>query len=406
MKKLLEDNKTKFIKEKNELEIKLKEALNKNENTLSNLNNLKEKESEEIAKLRNELEQKNIKLKILEKTNANQKILNNRLSEYEDYNKKLEKSNKELNQKVKNLTEEKEKLIQEKNDLINNLNNNNNYNNTVNNTNVDNSYTLNKMYEMEEELESLKIKNKNILSELKDERNKNEEFLLKIEKLEKRNKNEYDIDNRNEDIMKDNEEIEEMKKKYEDALKDCDNYKMINEKLLRDNNEKQKIIDEYDNLINDNDKDNLKREIENLKDIITEKESDNKELIDTNIKLESELRKYRRKEKNPFNLGSPLSEEFRGQKLEDGRYSMGAKEARAERYKKMVMDYENQIGNDQSQLNMLKSDIKTLRNKLKEKEKDIKEMKQLIEAGYKGYNPSNKAQKEAVKKLKEFLDKE
>lgn len=72
---------------------------------------------------------------------------------------------------------------------------------------------------------------------------------------------------------------------------------MINEKLLKDNNEKQKIIDEYDNLINDNDKDNLKKEIENLKYIIEEKESDNKELIDTNIKLEGELKKFRRKEK-------------------------------------------------------------------------------------------------------------
>jgi hypothetical protein len=254
-----------------------------------------------------------------------------------------------------------------------------------------------------------------IEEELKDEKNKNEELLLiiknkdkKIEKLENRNKDEYDNDNdnRRDDIMKDNEEFEELKKKCEDALKDCENYKMINEKLLKDNNEKQKIIDEYDNLINDNDKDNLKKEIENLKYIIEEKESDNKELIDTNIKLEGELKKFRRKEKNPFSMGSPLSEEFRGQRLEDARFSMGAKEARAERYKKMVMDYENQIGNDQSQLNMLKSDIKTLRNKLKQKEKDIKDMKQLIETGYKGYNPSNKVQKEAVKKLKEFLDKE
>ena len=35
------------------------------------------------------------------------------------------------------------------------------------------------------------------------------------------------------------------------------------------------------------------------------------------------------------------------EKLNDGRYSMGAKETnKAEKYKKMVMDYENQIGND------------------------------------------------------------
>ena len=41
-----------------------------------------------------------------------------------------------------------------------------------------------------------------------------------------------------------------------------------------------------------------------------------------------------------------------------------------------------------------------------EKEKSLREIKQLIEIGYKGINPSNKAQKEAVKKLKEYLDNE
>ena len=95
------------------------------------------------------------------------------------------------------------------------------------------------------------------------------------------------------------------------------------------------------------------------------------------------------------------------QKGDDFRYSMGAKEnIRLEKYKKMALDYENQIGNDLSQMNMLKSDIKSLKNNLKEKEKTIREMKQLIEIGYKGINPSNKAQKEAVKKLKEYLDNE
>ena len=85
---------------------------------------------------------------------------------------------------------------------------------------------------------------------------------------------------------------------------------------------------------------------------------------------------------------------------------MEAKESRAEKYKKMAMDYENQIGNDLSQMNMLKSDIKSLKNKLKENEKNLREIKQLIQIGYKGINPSNKTQKEAVKKLQEFLNKE
>ena len=173
---------------------------------------------------------------------------------------------------------------------------------------------------------------------------------------------------------------------------------------MKDNNEKQKIIDEYEILNSNSEKDLLNKEIENLKYIINERDSDIKELKEKNIKLESELKKFERKEKNPFMLESPLSEEFRTNN--DGRHSLGAKDARAEKYKKMVMDYENQIGNAQSQLNMLKSDIKNLRSKLKQKEKDIKEIKQLIENGYKGCNPSNKAQKEAIKKLQEYLEKE
>ena len=140
-----------------------------------------------------------------------------------------------------------------------------------------------------------------------------------------------------------------------------------------------------------------------------EKESQNKDLLEKNRLLEKELKKYRREEKterNPFKKGNKLSEEFGFQKGDDFRYSMGAKESRAEKYKKMAMDYENQIGNDLSQMNMLKSDIKSLKAKLKEKEKSLREIKQLIEIGYKGINPSNKAQKEAVKKLKEYLDNE
>lgn len=291
------------------------------------------------------------------------------LPESEEYNKKLEKINKELSEKVRNLKEEKEKLIKEKNDINNN-----------------------KMRELEEELESLKIKNNNYLSDLKEEREKNEELLLLI-------KNKDGNENIN-NIKK----FEEMKKMCEDALKDCENYKMINEKLMKDNNEKQKIIDENEKLYSNNEKENLNKEIENLKNIINEKDSDNKELIEKNIKLESELKKFKRKEKNPFSIESPLSEEFRTKNIDEGRHSLGAKDAKAEKYKKMVMDYENQIGNDQSQLNMLKSDIKNLRSKLKEK--DIKEIKLLIESGYKGYNPSNKAQKEAVKKLHEYLEKQ
>ena len=172
-------------------------------------------------------------------------------------------------------------------------------------------------------------------------------------------------------------------------------------------NDKNKNIDEneeYINLVEENN--NLNKSLANIKDILSEKENENKELREKIIQLENQLKNNKeiKTERNPFKNGPGFSNEFEIQKGEN-RYSMGAKENRAEKYKKMVMDYENQIGNDLSQMNMLKSDIKVLKNKLKDKEKDLREIKQLIQIGYKGINPSNKSQKEAVKKLQEYLNK-
>ena len=59
------------------------------------------------------------------------------------------------------------------------------------------------MNELEEELKTLKVKNKNYLSELKDEKKKNEELLSLIKNKDR------DIDNN----INSREEFEEMKKK-------------------------------------------------------------------------------------------------------------------------------------------------------------------------------------------------
>ena len=201
------------------------------------------------------------------------------------------------------------------------------------------------------------------------------------------------------------EEFEEMKKKLEDIQKDCENYKIINNKLLEENSEKQKNIDELNNYYEENQ--NLNKKIDNLKELLLEKENENKDVNQKYMELEIQLKKYKKEDKNSFKKNAnPFKEEFEIEKEKEYRFSMGAKESKAERYKKMVMDYENQIGNDLSQMNMLKSDIKNLKFKLKEKDKILKEIKQLIETGYKGCNPSNKTQKEAIKKLQEYLKNE
>ena len=127
-------------------------------------------------------------------------------------------------------------------------------------------------------------------------------------------------------------------------------------------------------------------------------------LREKNFKYENEL-KNRKTEKNPFKVGD-MGLGLEPVKKEEARYSLGAREAKAEKYKKMVLDYENQKTNDLNQMNMLKADIKNLKNKIKEKEKKFGEIKILIETGYKDINGKNKTQKDAIKRLKELLNED
>ena len=124
-------------------------------------------------------------------------------------------------------------------------------------------------------------------------------------------------------------------------------------------------------------------------------------LKEKNSKYENEIKNFRKTEKNPFKVGDL---ELDPVKKEEARYSLGAKEARSEKYKKMLLDYENQKTNDLNQMNMLKADIKGLKNILKEKEKKLGEIKVLIETGYKDISGKNKTQKDAIKRLKEIID--
>ena len=329
-----------------------------------------------------------MKISNFEKKINDENKLKSQLEQYKNSNNKNLEIINELKEKIKDLTTQNEKLTKEKNQKESNNNNN------IMNTELDNSYTLNKISELEEEIEKLKTENNKNLSELKNQSKKIEELNEIIKNKDKeleQNKNKEinanNIINEDSSQLLHKVNIEE----YEKMKKDCDNFKIINNKFLED-------IDEKD------------KNISSLKDTILEKDTLNKELTQKLKKLENELKIYKREdntERNPFKKGKILNEEFGLQKGDDFRYSMGAKEnMRLEKYKKMALDYENQIGNDLSQMNMLKSDIKSLKNNLKEKEKTIREMKQLIEIGYKGINPSNKAQKEAVKKLQEYLKNE
>ena len=209
---------------------------------------------------------------------------------------------------------------------------------------------------------------------------KNEEL---ISKLQEKNKEIEIYKNKNTEENTKNEEYEKLKQEYESIRKDCENYKKINDKLLEETYKKEKKISEKEA-----EKEALNKSLE----ILREKQ----------FKIENEL-KNRKTEKNPFKFGD-LGLGLEPVKKEESRYSLGAKEARAEKYKKMVLDYETQKTNDLNQMNMLKADIKGLKSKIKEKEKKLGEIKVLIETGYKDINGKNKTQKDAIKRLKELLN--
>ena len=216
--------------------------------------------------------------------------------------------------------------------------------------------------------------------------NKNQELISKLEEKEKHFE-EYKILN-NDDSSKilqnlNKDEYNTLKKKYDDLLKDCENYKKINDNLLEQNNKNNKKILEF----------NIERETLNKSlELLKQK----------NEKINDELKSYRKTEKNPFKLNEEMN--LDNEKKEEKRYSLGGKETRTEKYKMMMLDYENQNKNDLKQLNMLKADIKGLKSKLKDKDKFIGDIKQLIQVGLKGINGGNKTQKEAIKKLKDIFN--
>ena len=224
------------------------------------------------------------------------------------------------------------------------------------NEDINTSFAREKISELEENNDALKKKNEEILLQLEKEKEKNKE-----------NKNEeYDL----------------LQEKYQNALKDCENFKKINDKLINENIKNKEILSQCDK-----ERENMNKSLELLKQ--------------KNSKYENEIILFRKTEKNPFGFGGlgldPVNKD-------EFRYSLGPKEAKAEKYKKMILDYETQNKNDLNQMNMLKDEIKGLKKKLKEKTKDWEEIKNLVEIGYKGINGGNREQKDAIKKLKDILN--
>ena len=366
-------NKELIINDLNKKLLSFNEELNKNQEKVDKANQTEEnfiiKYEQEIKALKN----------IIETNKKNNEDSYNSINIYLDQIKSLKeelsKKNKEIKEKEKN-AQSHQKSIEELNNKIMQYEINNKSLEKINSelkiqlnnkeeNDLNDSDTRIKMNELEEKNEALKAKNDELISKL-EENNKVIEIYKNKEIEENKIKEEY----------------EELKQKYEEVNRDKDNFKRINDMLLEESNQNKKMISDLEQ-----EKEALNKSFELLKK--------------KNSKVENEQKNFRKTEKNPFKIGDLELDPI---KKEEARYSLGAKEARAEKYKKMLLDYENQKTNDLNQMNMLKADIKGLKSKLKEKEKKLGEIKVLIETGYKDISGKNKTQKDAIKRLKEIIN--
>ena len=358
------------IKEMNQKLFSLNDEVNENQQKFNENNNFNKNDQNEINELKNTIE-KNYKI-----INENKMNINKYISQIKELKEQLEQKNTKINEIQKTNQLNQLTIDDLKNKLQQNEINNKNFekmnselkielNQKKENEDINTSFVREKISELEENNDALK--------------KKNEELLLK---LDEKNKEIEAYKNRNPEENNNKEQYELLQEKYKNALKDCENYKIINDLLVNENNKNKEILSEYDK-----EKETMNKSLELLKQ--------------KNAKYENEIKLFRKTEKNPFNIGSLELDPI---KKEEFRYSLGAKEAKTEKYKKMILDYETQNKNDLNQMNMLKEDIKGLKNKLKEKKRMVDEIKNLIETGYKGINGNSKTQKDAIKKLKDILN--
>ena len=359
-----------IIKEMNQKLFSLNDEVNENQQKFNENNNFNKNDQNEINELKNTIEKNN---KII---NENKMNTNKYISQIKELKEQLEQKNTKINEIQKTNQLNQLTIDDLKNKLQQNEINSKNFekmnselkielNQKKENEDINTSFVREKISELEENNDALK--------------KKNEELLLK---LDEKNKEIEAYKNRNPEENNNKEQYELLQEKYKNALKDCENYKIINDLLVNENNKNKEILSEYDK-----EKETMNKSLELLKQ--------------KNAKYENEIKLFRKTEKNPFNIGSLELDPI---KKEEFRYSLGAKEAKTEKYKKMILDYETQNKNDLNQMNMLKEDIKGLKNKLKEKKRMVDEIKNLIETGYKGINGNSKTQKDAIKKLKDILN--
>ena len=157
-------------------------------------------------------------------------------------------------------------------------------------------------------------------------------------------------------------------------------------------------------------KQNIENEVENLNEIIKEKEKEIEE-------LKEEVDKY--KKNNSFSTNNKKDSSMHlqgiGDVFKNERLSLVGEGTDQEKIERLVMklkEYKNESETNQELIKILKEDHKNMKAKLANFEtfggkiKDYNEFIKLFNICLKDYKPKKKEQKEALAKLREHLKKE
>jgi hypothetical protein len=287
--------------------------------------------------------------------------------------------------------------------------------NNLEDENHNNALEMEKIKELEKQLEQARNECELNFNELKIKQNENQKLLNVIKSKEKENEelqnelaNNYGGENDhnfgaggNNFNIQSNEQIDKLEK-------EINNYKSINNKILQENTQlKEKI-----QLIQSGQDEGLIITIDNLKDELKDKALQIQKLIEENNLLRNNNNNNNNKnneEEKEIDLNKNIGNEHNP--FRKSVNSTGLNDAdKIKLYKEQIKEYKMTNESDKIQIKTLKEDIKLMKTKIKDLEtfggqvKNMTEFIALLNQALLNYKPKKKEQKDALDKIVNILN--
>ena len=420
--------------------LEVKQEKDQLQSKISILENMNYNNQQQIEQL------KNINNKLNSQINSFNSVMNSQMSQSKNQNKEneqqiimLKQKNDELqknlmeslnsetnyNNKINKILQEKNNLLKENVELKKEINNLKDNINELENENHKNILKLSKIGELEKQLkqardecnlnfEELKEKgkeNQNLLDLIKTKELENEQLKQKLAHYGGGEEMNLDLENNiNIEVNKVGEELKreivEQNKQIEVLKKEIENYKGINNKILKENTQ----LKEKMQLIQSEDNDGLIVTIENLKDEIKDKNLQIEKLIEENNIQRMNIKKNTMK-KDEDEKEIDLNNKHEHNPFRTTINSAGLSDAdRIKLYKEQINELKITNESDKIQIKILKEDIKNMKAKIKDLEtfggqmKDLNEFISVLNQALLNYKPKKKEQKDALNRIINVLN--